>query len=148
MFTHSRIAFVAGIALAASAFTLTAMADAPIIDETPAPVETVDPTPTPTPKVTPEPEPTVEDYPAYTADNPQECAEGYTHAEDYSCVPLTFWDDAPAPVVETPAPAYPTYTLPACQYEDSTNCYWDASARGNGQGASFVNLNGVYYYAE
>lgn len=28
--------------------------------------------------------------------------------------------------------------LPACEFEDSTNCYWDAETRGNGQGTSFV----------
>lgn len=28
--------------------------------------------------------------------------------------------------------------LPACQYEDSYNCYWDATASGNGKGHSFV----------
>lgn len=44
---------------------------------------------------------------------------------------------------------YPVYNLPACIQEDDTqNCYWDASVRGNGQGQSFVVLNGVVYYAE
>lgn len=40
-----------------------------------------------------------------------------------------------------------TYSLPPCPSEDSSNCYWDATTRGNGQGTSFVNLNGVTYYA-
>jgi hypothetical protein len=30
--------------------------------------------------------------------------------------------------------------LPACQYEDSTYCVWDAAKMGNGNGASFVAL--------
>lgn len=33
-------------------------------------------------------------------------------------------------------------TLAPCQYEDSANCYWDASTRGNGNGNSFVDING------
>lgn len=32
--------------------------------------------------------------------------------------------------------------LRPCQYEDSTWCYWDAGARGNGQGHSFISLGG------
>jgi hypothetical protein len=27
-----------------------------------------------------------------------------------------------------------------CATEDSTNCYWDASQRGNGTGTSFVTV--------
>jgi hypothetical protein len=38
--------------------------------------------------------------------------------------------------------------LPACEYEDSDNCYWDASSVGNGEGISFVTLNGVTYYED
>lgn len=30
--------------------------------------------------------------------------------------------------------------FPSCQTEDSTGCYWDASAQGNGQGTSFVAI--------
>ncbi|MDR0285755.1 MAG: hypothetical protein LBI33_12845 [Propionibacteriaceae bacterium] len=36
--------------------------------------------------------------------------------------------------------------LPPCEFEDSVNCFWDASARGNGAGADFVNLDGNIYY--
>lgn len=36
--------------------------------------------------------------------------------------------------------------LPPCAEEDSTNCYWDSSERGNGEGASFTNIDGVSYY--
>jgi hypothetical protein len=53
----------------------------------------------------------------------------------------------PAPIIE-PAQDYPVYQLPACSTEDSTeNCYWDAANMGNGQGQSFVVLNGTVYYA-
>jgi len=38
--------------------------------------------------------------------------------------------------------------LPPCQAEDSDNCYWDASARGNGLGNSFVGFMGETYYTE
>lgn len=38
--------------------------------------------------------------------------------------------------------------LPACEMEDSDNCYWDASERGNGQGKDFKTLDGVTYYAD
>jgi len=30
--------------------------------------------------------------------------------------------------------------LPPCATEDSVNCYWDASAQGNGQGSDIVYL--------
>ena len=30
--------------------------------------------------------------------------------------------------------------LPPCEYEDSTNCSWDARHQGNGQGTSFVSI--------
>lgn len=29
-----------------------------------------------------------------------------------------------------------------CQYEDSTNCYWDADQFGNQTGSSFVDIGG------
>ena len=32
--------------------------------------------------------------------------------------------------------------LPACEYEDSDNCYWNAQAQGNGAGQSFVTVAG------
>jgi hypothetical protein len=38
------------------------------------------------------------------------------------------------------------YTIVPCAQEDDTdNCYWDAATRGNGQGTSFVWLNGKFY---
>lgn len=30
--------------------------------------------------------------------------------------------------------------LPACKYEDSVGCYWNAATMGNGDGRSFVTL--------
>lgn len=38
------------------------------------------------------------------------------------------------------------YLLPACEAEDSTNCYWDASTQGNGVGSSFLAINDKTYY--
>lgn len=35
---------------------------------------------------------------------------------------------------------------PPCATEDSTNCYWDANVQGNGQGNSFIDVNGTAYY--
>ena len=35
-----------------------------------------------------------------------------------------------------------TTTLTPCPTEDSTNCFWDANAQGNGQGQSFFDFNG------
>lgn len=31
---------------------------------------------------------------------------------------------------------------PACATEDSDNCYWDAERHGNGEGLSFVSIDG------
>lgn len=43
-----------------------------------------------------------------------------------------------------PALAGATYaTLPACPTEDSHNCVWDASERGNGHGRDFVTVADV-----
>ena len=30
-------------------------------------------------------------------------------------------------------------SLPACQFEDSQHCYWDADTMGNGQGRDVIN---------
>lgn len=48
---------------------------------------------------------------------------------------------APAPTVERATGV--AVELPACETEDSDNCYWDASSRGNGSGNSFVVRYGV-----
>lgn len=34
-----------------------------------------------------------------------------------------------------------------CVEEDSANCFWDATRHGNGEGTSFIDINGeVHYY--
>jgi len=40
------------------------------------------------------------------------------------------------------------HQLPACATEDSMNCVWDADVQGNGKGRTFVDIDGVAYYAE
>jgi hypothetical protein len=96
------------------------------------------------------------------------CAEGTVMAEDGSCVDPHYWDGMPGtldnpwpvsptngkpvtggpePVTPVTAPTFPDLVLPACPTEDSENCYWDATVRGNHRGESFINWNGVYYYA-
>ena len=37
--------------------------------------------------------------------------------------------------------------LVACEFEDSMNCVWNAQEQGNGIGESFVDIEGVAYYA-
>ncbi len=39
-------------------------------------------------------------------------------------------------------------TLIPCPTEDSDNCYWDAETMGNGQGTSYVSIDGVLYFPE
>lgn len=88
---------------------------------------------------------------------PTVCEEGWTLAEDNTCVPPGYYDDeptpAPAPVPSpdegvSPEASFPDITLPACPTEDSEDCYWDASARDNGEGTSFFRYGGVTYYPE
>lgn len=38
--------------------------------------------------------------------------------------------------------------LEPCQTEDSTDCWWDATVNGNGQGHSFVNYDGSWQVIE
>lgn len=38
------------------------------------------------------------------------------------------------------------YFLDPCPTEDSTNCMWNASERGNGLGDSFIDINGSLIY--
>ncbi|QED11918.1 hypothetical protein SEA_MASHLEY_102 [Microbacterium phage Mashley] len=37
-------------------------------------------------------------------------------------------------------------SLPPCLTEDSDNCVWDARVDGNGEGRSFVTIDGVTHY--
>lgn len=36
--------------------------------------------------------------------------------------------------------------MPTCEYEDQSNCHWDASTNGNGTGQSFVQMMDVTIY--
>lgn len=36
----------------------------------------------------------------------------------------------------------------ACATEDSTNCYWDATLHGNGEGRSFIDIDGTLYFQD
>jgi len=36
--------------------------------------------------------------------------------------------------------------LPDCEYEDSSDCRWVASESGNGEGQSFIDIDGTVYY--
>lgn len=38
--------------------------------------------------------------------------------------------------------------VPACVTEDSTDCFWNAKLHGNGQGQSFINIEGESYFLE
>lgn len=38
--------------------------------------------------------------------------------------------------------------LEPCATEDSDNCYWDAELQGNGEGRSFVTIDGHVYYLD
>ena len=40
------------------------------------------------------------------------------------------------------------HSVGPCYYEDSTNCYWHAETRGNGQGNSFVDIMGQKFIIE
>lgn len=40
-----------------------------------------------------------------------------------------------------------TYRLSPCRVEDGRHCYWDADARGNGIGRSFVRVSGRTVYS-
>jgi hypothetical protein len=52
------------------------------------------------------------------------------------------------PFIGAPLPMQlPNLVLPPCAQEDSVNCYWDTRVMGNGTGESFINWNGVLYYA-
>ena len=36
--------------------------------------------------------------------------------------------------------------LTPCEFEDSTNCYWNATTQGNGLGNSFIDVMGTPLY--
>lgn len=39
-------------------------------------------------------------------------------------------------------------TLPPCQSEDDDNCKWDAGKQGDGEGMSFVTINGTTHHED
>jgi hypothetical protein len=51
-----------------------------------------------------------------------------------------------APKAPTPTFDWLAEHLRDCPAEDSRNCSWDASERGNGAGRDFIDLNGKVYY--
>jgi hypothetical protein len=77
---------------------------------------------------------------------------GMTQAMNYS-QPIASDEEPSVVVEETPTPT-PTPSesalapLPPCEYEDSENCFWDAGEAGNGEGTSFVDIDGTPYYPE
>lgn len=42
--------------------------------------------------------------------------------------------------------SFSTALLTPCATESSDNCYWNAQTQGNGQGTSFVSVNGSVWY--
>jgi len=74
------------------------------------------------------------------ADGTQGCTEG---------MPCDSLPPVPAGEPTTPTGGYfPTLNLRPCLVEDDENCYWDAARMGNGQGTSFIRLDGITYYPE
>ena len=48
-------------------------------------------------------------------------------------------------ILNPPPPPEPGVLLP-CVTEDSDNCWWDATEHGNGEGLSFVVIDGKVTY--
>lgn len=40
------------------------------------------------------------------------------------------------------------YVFPDCPTEDSSWCVWDAQHQGDGQGKSFIDINGHVFYLD
>lgn len=67
-----------------------------------------------------------------------EATEVVTEAEEVTEAPGESGVEAGAEVM--------ALSLPACEYEDSQNCIWDAQKSGNGEGNSFVDIDGTAHY--
>jgi hypothetical protein len=81
---------------------------------------------------------------AATATTPTPAVQAPTTAPIPESAPIT----TDKPFIGAPLPMQlPNLLLPPCAQEDSVNCYWDARVMGNGTGESFINWNGVLYYA-
>lgn len=63
-------------------------------------------------------------------------------------VVLAFFSPAPTDTLTlTPPAGSDIVTLSPCLTEDQvTDCYWDASERGNGTGTDFIILDGWVWY--
>lgn len=61
--------------------------------------------------------------------------------------PLPVETSPPVTVDLSGLPSEGSITLPPCEIEDATNCYWNSAVSGNGIGSSFLDVNGVTYYA-
>lgn len=124
----------------------------------PTPLPTVTELPTPVVVATP-----VESLPEQVKPAPQPEPEVQWHAMDEGmliCGPNAkpaldynphngygWWAYCEPALVDEPVESITFPDLPACEQEDSENCYWDATVRGNGEGQSFVHWNGeVIYY--
>jgi hypothetical protein len=55
---------------------------------------------------------------------------------------------SPSPSTVVHTVRIPVTQLPVCKDEDSTNCIWDAQSLGNGEGDSFIQYRGHWFYAE
>lgn len=55
---------------------------------------------------------------------------------------MRFGDLAPALALAFAALMMLLAYVPPCQTEDSSNCYWNAQTMGNGNGRSFIDING------
>jgi hypothetical protein len=152
----TKIALAGAFAAGAVVMVCAAMTTAPDPVDQPelidAPIST--PTPSATPTATPLPEPApVNEDPWLIAD------DGTQHFEDGSWLEpdgtigctdgMPCSQLPPVPVNEPMTPNggyFPTLTLRPCPVEDADNCYWDAARMGNGQGTSFITVDGVTYY--
>lgn len=85
--------------------------------------------------------PTADATPTDTSGGIGMCADAYSA----SCAGQ---DHESGRVIERAASEVRTITLTPCEYEDSRNCYWDADVAGNGEGVSFIDVDGVAYYPE
>lgn len=103
------------------------------------------------------PAPSAEDTPeTWVAGTPatQVFEDGSWLAADgtQGCTPGAACDQLPpVPAGEPTTPNggyFPTLELRPCQVEDDDNCYWDAARMGNGQGTSFITVDGITYYPE
>lgn len=160
--------FIAGV----SAVLLMGATAAPEATPAPAPVVqtlNAEPAPTPTPEPV-APTPTVTDVPV-VVDTP---VNGGPATADPAPEPEPTPTDTPAtPAVNAPLTCAPwmeggwlgldgqptsciwamsnpggTLELKACAEEDSQDCYWDATIRGDRTGRSFINIRGHYFYEE